>query len=66
MGGIHKHLYVFTAAIGTRDCITEMLTIAVKKTVITFMDLEKAFKLASAPAILGALVKHGIRVKLLK
>ena len=67
MGAIHKHLYAFTANKGTRDCIAEMLTtMSDKKAIVTFMDLEKAFELASALAILESLIKQGIRGKLLQ
>ena len=66
-GSLHKHIYAFTSNKGARDCITEMLTsISGRKAVVTFIDLEKAFETASAPAILESLAKRGARGKLLR
>ncbi|XP_063871050.1 uncharacterized protein LOC135106207 [Scylla paramamosain] len=67
VGAPHQQFYAFTPDKGTRDCLTEMLTtISDRKTTVTFIDLEKAFELASAPAILEFLVNCDIRGKLLK
>ncbi|XP_068206172.1 uncharacterized protein [Palaemon carinicauda] len=58
IGQLHHSLYAYRIGIGTQECITDVLTkINDKKAFVTFLDLEKAFELASSPAILFTLVK---------
>ncbi|KAG0727934.1 LINE-1 retrotransposable element ORF2 protein [Chionoecetes opilio] len=67
VGSLHHHIYAYTANKGTTDCITEMLsTISDRKAVVTFMDLEKAFEMASGPVILASLAEKGVQGRLLR
>ncbi|XP_068223538.1 uncharacterized protein [Palaemon carinicauda] len=66
VGRLHPRLYGFTEGIGTHECIVDvMATINNKKALIVFMDLEKAYELASAQAILFSLVVKRVRGHLL-
>lgn len=66
-GDLHQHIYAYTPNKGTRDCLTELMTtVTSRKAAVVFVDLEKAFELASAPAILESLAKRGVKGKLLK
>ncbi|XP_068221037.1 uncharacterized protein [Palaemon carinicauda] len=66
VGNLHHRLYAFAEGIGTQECITDLMaTINDSKALIVFLDLEKAFELASAPAILFSLVRKRVRGHLL-
>ncbi len=65
-GPLHENIFAYTRNIGTRDCLFDMLTsISGRKAVVIFLDMEKAFELANARAILTALAKKGVAGKLL-
>lgn len=66
-GPLHDHIFAYTRGLGTRDCLLDMLTtIADTKAVVIFLDMEKAFELANAKAILTALARKGVGGKLLQ
>ena len=66
-GDLHQNVYAYTKNRGTKDCIMELTsTISNKKAIVTFMDLEKAFEIASASAILESLARRGVKRKLVK
>ncbi|XP_050739898.1 uncharacterized protein LOC127009964 [Eriocheir sinensis] len=66
MGPLHHHLFAFRQGRGTRDCVSTLLSTILDRTaVVVFLDLEKAFELASAPAILSILAEKGVRGRLL-
>ena len=66
VGKLHPNIYAYTNNKGTTDCLTNMLTsIKGRKTTVIFMDLEKAFEMASAEAILETLANKGVSGKLL-
>ena len=66
MGPLHHHLFAFRRGTGTRDCISTLLaTVLGRQAVAVFVDLEKAFELASAPAILSILARKGVQGRLL-
>ncbi|XP_050706238.1 uncharacterized protein LOC126991544 [Eriocheir sinensis] len=66
MGPLHHHLFAFRRGRGTRDCISTLLSgVLERRAVVVFIDLEKAFELASAPAMLSILAERGVRGRLL-
>ncbi|XP_050691579.1 uncharacterized protein LOC126983125 [Eriocheir sinensis] len=66
MGSLHHHLFAFRRGRGTRDCISTLLSgVLGRRAVVVFIDLEKAFELASAPAMLSILAERGVRGRLL-
>ena len=65
-GELHPNLFAYRKGRGTTDCINSILTtINDNPAVVVCLDLEKAFELASAPAILDNLVKKNIKGDLL-
>ena len=66
MGAPHEHLHGFTRGMSTAHSIATLLsTINTGASVAVFLDLEKAFELASPLAIQESLIQKGIRGKLL-
>ncbi|XP_063854131.1 uncharacterized protein LOC135096523 [Scylla paramamosain] len=66
VGPSHPHVFGYTRGVSTADSILALLTqIDHRPAVIVFIDLEKAFELASPHAILDALVRKGVRGRLL-
>ncbi|KAG0712910.1 LINE-1 retrotransposable element ORF2 protein [Chionoecetes opilio] len=66
VGALHPHVFGFTRGVGTADSLLTLLTQANNcPTVTVFLDLEKAFELASPHAILATLARKGIRGRLL-
>ncbi|MEL6802231.1 MAG: reverse transcriptase domain-containing protein, partial [Bacteroidota bacterium] len=66
VGPLHPNLYAYTNGIGTTECIMDVLSfIDHKPALLIFLDLEKAFELASPAAILFTLVQKGIKGHLL-
>ncbi|KAK4322455.1 hypothetical protein Pmani_006795 [Petrolisthes manimaculis] len=60
IGPSHPHIFGYTRGVSTADSILALMThINHRPTVAVFIDLEKAFELASPHAILDALVKKG-------
>ncbi|XP_050714974.1 uncharacterized protein LOC126997803 [Eriocheir sinensis] len=66
LGPLHPHVFGFTRGVGTSDSIMALLSLVDNRpAVAVFLDLEKAFELASAHAILVALVRKGIQGRLI-
>ncbi|XP_068225280.1 uncharacterized protein [Palaemon carinicauda] len=66
IGKLHHRLYAFTDGVGTHECITDLMaTINESHSLVVFLDLEKAFELASSAAILFSLVRKRVRGHLL-
>ncbi|XP_076069251.1 uncharacterized protein LOC143041313 [Oratosquilla oratoria] len=66
LGPLHPHIFGFSKGVGTADSIMTLLShIDNRPAVAVFLDLEKAFELASAHAILDALVQRGVQGRLL-
>ena len=66
-GPLQENVYAYRRGVGTRDCLFEMITsISGRKAVVAFLDMEKAFELANARAILTALARKGVDGRLLK
>ncbi|XP_050710063.1 uncharacterized protein LOC126994835 [Eriocheir sinensis] len=66
MGALHHHLIAFRRGMGTRDCVSTLLSgVLGRQAVVVFLDLEKAFELASVPAVLSILAEKGVRGRLL-
>ena len=66
MGPPHEHLHGFTRGMSTAHSIATLLsTVSTTSAVVIFLDLEKAFELASPLAIQESLAQKGIRGKLL-
>ncbi|XP_068224564.1 probable serine/threonine-protein kinase DDB_G0277165 [Palaemon carinicauda] len=62
VGKLHPRLYGFTEGIGTHECIVDvMAAVNNRKALVAFIDLEKAYELASAQAILFSLVGKRVR-----
>ncbi|XP_068205410.1 uncharacterized protein [Palaemon carinicauda] len=72
VGNLHQRLYAFREGVGTHECITDLMaTINEEQALVIFLDLEKAFELASnsllsclqesqrSPAVLGSGVHSG-------
>ncbi|KAG0718417.1 putative RNA-directed DNA polymerase from transposon BS [Chionoecetes opilio] len=66
LGPFHPHVFGFTKGVGTSDSIMALMSLVDNRpAVAVFLDLEKAFELACAHAILAALVQKGIQGRLL-
>ena len=66
VGPPHPRTFGFVKGASTGDCIaTVMSLIDHRPAIAVFLDLEKAFELASPAAILDALVRKGIRGRML-
>ena len=66
VGALHPHVFGFTRGVSTADSIITLLTqVNHRPTVAVFLDLEKAFELASPHTILAALARKGVRGRLL-
>ena len=66
IGPLHPHLFGFTRGRSTIDSITNLLSLIDNSpAVVVFLDMEKAFELACADSILEALVKRGVKGRLL-
>ncbi|XP_068243803.1 uncharacterized protein [Palaemon carinicauda] len=66
VGPLHDRLYAYTRGIGTQECLADvMATVNGKSALVVFLDLEKAYELASSDAILTSLVLKGVRGHLL-
>ncbi|KAK8390570.1 hypothetical protein O3P69_010334 [Scylla paramamosain] len=66
VGPSQPHVFGYTRGVSTADSILALLTqIDHRPAVIVFIDLEKAFELISPHAILDALVRKGVRGRLL-
>ena len=66
VGPLYQHVFGFTRGKSTTDSIFALLAqVNHSPTIVVFLDLEKAFDLASPHAILTALVGKGVRGKLL-
>ena len=66
VGALHPHVFGFTRGLSTADSIITFLTrVNHRPAVAVFLDLEKAFELASPHAILAALAGKGVRGRLL-
>ncbi|XP_050724605.1 uncharacterized protein LOC127002567 [Eriocheir sinensis] len=66
LGPLHPHVFGFTRGVGTSDSIMALLSLVDNRpAVAVFLDLEKAFELGSAHAILAALVRKGIQGRLI-
>ena len=66
IGPLHPNLYAFREGTGTTECITDVLScINNQPALVVFLDLEKAFELASSAAILYSLVQKGVKGHLL-
>ena len=65
-GPLHNKLYAYREGVGTTECIMDVLSyINNKPAILTFIDFEKAFELASPTVILHSLAGKGIRGHLL-
>ena len=66
IGPFHHNIFGFVAGSSTTDCIMTFLAIVNNSEAIAvFLDLEKAFELASPAAMLDAFVKKGVRGRML-
>ena len=66
VGPLHNQLYAYREGTGTTECITDVMNcINNNKAIVTFIDFEKAFELASATVILYSLVRKGVKGHLL-
>ncbi|XP_068250342.1 uncharacterized protein [Palaemon carinicauda] len=66
VGPLHDRLYAYTRGIGKQKCLADvMATVNGKSALVVFLDLEKAYELASSDAILTSLVIKGVRGHLL-
>ncbi|KAK3889161.1 hypothetical protein Pcinc_006736 [Petrolisthes cinctipes] len=66
IGPSHPHIFGYNRGVSTADSILALMThINHRPTVAVFIDLEKAFELASPHAILDALVKKGVLGRML-
>lgn len=66
VGPLHDSLFAFRQGVSTQTCLTTFLSQVVGcESVAVFLDLEKAFELASAPAILATLVRKGVTGRML-
>ena len=67
LGHPHRNLYGFTEGKSTADSIASLLcTVKAQPAVVVFLDLEKAFELASPTAIADALAIRGVKGRLLR
>ncbi|KAK3889194.1 hypothetical protein Pcinc_006765 [Petrolisthes cinctipes] len=66
IGPSHPHIFGYNRGVSTADSILALMThINHRPTVAVFIDLKKAFELASPHAILDALVKKGVLGRML-
>ncbi|XP_076069753.1 uncharacterized protein LOC143041629 [Oratosquilla oratoria] len=66
VGPLHPHVYGNTRGRSTADSILTLLNqVNHRLDIIVFLDLEKAFELASPRAILAALVSKGVMGRML-
>ena len=66
LGTLHEDIHAFTKGMSTAHSLATLLSIVSKTSaVVVFLDLEKAFELASPHAILETLVRKGVKGKLL-
>ena len=66
IGPLHPSLYAYRDGVGTTECLMDVFScINSKAAVVVFLDLEKAFELASPAAILHSLVQKGVKGDLL-
>ncbi|XP_068203704.1 uncharacterized protein [Palaemon carinicauda] len=66
VGPLHDRLCAYTRGIGTQECLADvMATVNGKSALVVFLDLEKAYELASSDAIPTSLVIKGARGHLL-
>ncbi|XP_064111579.1 uncharacterized protein LOC135219079 [Macrobrachium nipponense] len=65
-GPLHHRLYAYKEGIGTQECLADVMsTINERRAIVVFLDLEKAYELASAAAILEALADKAVKGNLL-
>ncbi|XP_064083918.1 uncharacterized protein LOC135199693 [Macrobrachium nipponense] len=65
-GPLHHRLYAYKEGICTQECLADVMsTINERKAIVVFLDLEKAYELASAAAILEALADKAVKGNLL-
>ena len=56
-GPMYHHMYAYKQQTGTKDCLTEMqVTLSDRNAVVTFLDLEKSFKMTNSQVISCCLV----------
>ena len=66
IGPLHPYVFGFVRGSSTADCIMTFLALVDNsQSIAVFLDLEKAFELACPAAILDALVKKGVRGRML-
>lgn len=66
LGPLHHHVFAFSAGVGTsKSVMTLLIQVENKPAIAILLDLEKAFELASAHAILASLVDKVIKGRLL-
>ena len=66
VGPFHPHLFGFARGRSTHDSITNLMALINNRpAVVVFIDMEKAFELANADAILDTLVGKGVKGRLL-
>ena len=66
IGPLHPNVFGFVKGSGTTECITAFLAhIDNSSAIAVFLDLEKAFELASPTAMLDGLLRKGVRGKML-
>ena len=61
-GPLHPNLYAYREGVGTTECIMDVLScINNKAAIIVFLDLKKAFELASLAAFLDSLLQKRLK-----
>ncbi|XP_076043615.1 uncharacterized protein LOC143026730 [Oratosquilla oratoria] len=66
LGPLHEHIYAYRKGTGTAHSIATLLaTVSSEPSIAIFLDLEKAFELASPLAIQDTIVCKGVRGRLL-
>ncbi|XP_076042108.1 uncharacterized protein LOC143026006 [Oratosquilla oratoria] len=66
VGPLHPHIFGYTRGRSTADSILTLLNqVNHRPAIVVFLDLEKAFELASPHAILAALVRKGVMGRML-
>lgn len=67
VGELHPSLFAFQSRRSTTTCLMTLLgTLRSRSGLVVFLDLEKAFEMASPPGILNALAEKGVRGHLLQ
>lgn len=67
LGPWHENVFAFQKGKGTRDCVSSLLSgVMGRQAVAVFLDLEKAFEIASATTILAILAEKGVGGRLLR